>query len=93
MGETPIHVAYPSVGNPHLRIALRACRFTARPGKGEEWVAGTYSAPTDRRPLRILEEEASVTITKTEPSLERIPGVFGAYRATMSSSARKGPSP
>ena len=77
MGETPIHVAYPSVGNPHLRIALGACRFTARPGEGEEWVAGTYSDPTDRRPLRILEEEASVTITETEPSLERIPAVFG----------------
>ena len=77
MGETPIHVAYPSVGNPHLRIALGACRFKARPGEGEEWVAGTYSDPTDRRPLRILEEEANVTITETEPSLERIPAVFG----------------
>jgi hypothetical protein len=77
MGETPIHVAYPSVGNPHLRIALGACRFTARPGEGEEWVAGTYSDPTDRRPFRILEEEAGVTITETEPSLERIPAVFG----------------
>ena len=77
MGETPIHVAYPSLGNPHLRIALGACRFAARPGEGEEWVAGTYNDPTDRRPLRILEEEASVTITETEPSLERIPGVFG----------------
>ena len=77
MGKTPIHVAYPSADNPHLRIALGACRFTARPGDGEEWIAGTYSDPTDRRPLRILEEEASVTITETEPSLERIPAVFG----------------
>ena len=77
MGETPIHVAYPSLGDPHLRIALGACRFTARPGEGEEWVAGTYNDPTDRRPLRILEEEAGVTITETEPSLERIPAVFG----------------
>ena len=77
MGETPIHVAYPSVGYPHLRIALGACRFRARPGEGEEWVAGTYNDPTDRRPLRIVEEEASLTITETEPSLERIPAVFG----------------
>lgn len=60
-----------------MRIALGACRFTARPGEGEEWVAGTYNDPTDRRPLRILEEEAGVTITETEPSLERIPAVFG----------------
>jgi hypothetical protein len=77
MGETPIRVAYPALGNTHLRIALGACRFKARPGQGEEWVAGTYNDPTDRRPLRIIEEEASVTITEAEPSFERIPAVFG----------------
>ncbi len=65
------------MGNTHLRIALGACRFKARPGQGEEWVAGTYNDPTDRRPLRIIEEEASVTITEAEPSFERIPAVFG----------------
>ena len=77
MGETPIQVAYPSVDNPRLRIALGACRFAARPGEGDEWVAGTYSDPTDRRPLRIVEEQAGVTITEAEPSFERIPAVFG----------------
>src|SRR5918997_1760885 len=77
MRETPIQVAYPSVGNPHLWIVLGACRFTARPGRGEKWVAGTYNDPTDRRPLRIIEEEASVTITEGELSFERIPAVFG----------------
>src|SRR5918998_3227366 len=77
MRETPIQVAYPSVGNPHLWIVLGACRFTARPGRGEKWVAGTYNDPTDRRPLRIIEEEASVTITEAELSFERIPAVFG----------------
>src|SRR5215210_9458885 len=77
MGETPVQVAYPSVGDPHLRIALGACRFRARPGEGDEWVAGTYSDPTDRRPLRIDEEQAGVTITEAEPSFERIPAVFG----------------
>jgi hypothetical protein len=77
MGETPIQVAYPSVGNLQLRIALGACRFKARPGEGDEWVAGTYRDPTDRRPLRIVEEEASVTITEAEPSFERIQAVFG----------------
>ena len=76
MGETPIQVAYPSVDNPHLRIALGACRFAARPGEGDEWIAGTYSDPTDRRPLRIVEEQAGVTITEAEPSFERIPAVF-----------------
>jgi hypothetical protein len=77
MGETPIHIAYLSVNNPQLRIALGACRFAARPGEGEEWVAGTYSDPTDRRHLRIVEEGAGVTITEAEPSFERIQAVFG----------------
>jgi hypothetical protein len=77
MGETPIQVAYPSVDNPRLRIALGACRFRARPGEGDEWVTGTYNDPTDRRPLRIVEEEAGITITEAEPSFERIQAVFG----------------
>jgi hypothetical protein len=77
VGETPIHVAYPSADAPHLRIALGACRFAARAGAGDEWVSGTYSDPTDRRPLRIVQEEAGVTITEAEPSFERIQAVFG----------------
>jgi hypothetical protein len=77
MGETPINIAYPAAQNLHLRIALGACRFKARPGEGGAWVAGTYNDPTDRRPPRILEEGASVTITEAEPSFERIPSVFG----------------
>src|ERR671920_2547774 len=56
MRETPVQVAYPSVDNPHLRLAIGACRFTARPGEGDAWVAGTYHDPTDRRPTRIVED-------------------------------------
>src|SRR5215211_6131398 len=77
MVTTPIHVAYPEAQDLHLRIALGACRFTAKPGQGENWVAGTYHDPTDRRPFRILEEETGVTITEAEPSIERIPTPFG----------------
>jgi hypothetical protein len=77
VGVTPINVAYPAQGNPHLRIALGACRCTARPGEGSEWVSGTYHDPTDRRPLRIIEEESGATITEAEPSFERIQAVFG----------------
>jgi hypothetical protein len=77
MKFTPIHVAYPVAEDLHLRIALGACRFVARPGEGEDWIAGTYSDPTDSRPLRILEAEAGVTITEAEPSFERIPAAFG----------------
>jgi hypothetical protein len=77
MGETPINVAYPAAEDLHLRIAFGACRFEARPGEGDEWVAGTYHDPTDRRSARIVEEGSSVTITEEEPSFERIPAVFG----------------
>jgi hypothetical protein len=77
MGETPINVAYPAAEDLHLRIALGVCRFKARPGEGDAWVAGTYHDPTDRRSPRILEEESSVTITEEEASFERIPAVFG----------------
>jgi hypothetical protein len=77
MAERHINVAYPAAEDLHLRIALGACRFKARPGKGDAWVAGTYLDPTDRRPPRILEEGSSVTITEAEPSFERIPAVFG----------------
>ena len=77
MGDTPIHVAYPTAEEPHLRIAVGACRLTAKPARGEDWVAGTYHDPTDRRPLRIIEDDAGATITEAEPSFERIPAVFG----------------
>jgi hypothetical protein len=77
VGETSIDVAYPAAEDLHLRVAIGACRFRARPGEGDAWVEGTYHDPTDRRPTRIVEEEASVTITEEEPSFERIPAVFG----------------
>ena len=76
MGDTPIDVAYPAAEALHLRVAIGACRFRARPGEGDAWVAGTYHDPTDRRPLRLLEEGSSVTITEEEPSFEQIPAVF-----------------
>src|SRR5215211_8480538 len=77
MGEMPINVAYPAAEDLRLRIALVACRFKARLGESDAWVAGTYHDPTDRRSPRILEEGPSVTITEAEPSFERIPAVFG----------------
>jgi hypothetical protein len=77
MGDTPINAAYPAADDLHLRVAIGACRFRARPGEGDAWVAGIYHDPTDRRPLRLLEEGSSVTITEEQPSFERIPAVFG----------------
>src|SRR3712207_4590820 len=77
LGETLVNNAYPAAEDLHLRIALWACRFKARPGEGDASVAATYHDPTDRRSARIIEEGQSVTITEAEPSFERIPVVFG----------------
>jgi hypothetical protein len=77
MADTPIDVAYPIAEDLSLRVALGACRFAARPGESEAWVAGTCHDPTDKRSPRVMEEEGNVTITEAEPSFERIPAVFG----------------
>jgi hypothetical protein len=77
MAEMPINVAHPAEEDLRLRIALGACRFNARSGEGETWIAGTCYDPTDRRSPRIMEEGGSITITEEEPSFERLPAVFG----------------
>ena len=77
MGVTPIHIAYPAADEPQLRIAVGACRLKARPAEDEEWVAGTYHDPTDRRLLRLIEDEAGATITEEQPSFGQIPAAFG----------------
>jgi uncharacterized protein YjbI with pentapeptide repeats len=75
---TPINVAYPAADDLHLRIALGACRFEARPGAEQSWVGGTYHDPTGNRAPIIDTERQPVTITEVEPSFERIPNaVFG----------------
>jgi hypothetical protein len=75
--DTPIDIAYPSTEDLHLRIALGACRFEAKPGDSEAWVSGACHDPTGERPPRILEETGTVRITEAEPSIDRIPAVFG----------------
>ena len=77
MADIPIDVTYPAAEDLSLRIALGACRLSARPGDGDAWIAGTCHDPTDRRSPRIIQEGGSVTITEEEPSFERIPAVFG----------------
>jgi hypothetical protein len=57
MGDTPINVAYPSVEDLRLRIALGACRFNARPGDGEMWL-------TTRRSLRVQAPSGTLLISK-----------------------------
>jgi hypothetical protein len=74
---TKMNIAYPDAEDLHLHVDLGACRFRARPSGSDAWVTGTYHDPTDRRPQRILEQGASVTITEEEPSFERIPAILG----------------
>jgi hypothetical protein len=74
----PIDVAYPAAEDLHLRIALGACRFEARPGEVQGWVVGTCHDPTGKRAPKIIRaDERSVTITEAELSFERIPAAFG----------------
>jgi hypothetical protein len=40
MGDSPMNIAYPAAEDLRLRIAMGACRFEARAGEGEAWVAG-----------------------------------------------------
>src|SRR5918997_7048728 len=76
MPDTPIRVAYPAGNDLHLRIALGACQLRATPGVGEDWVTGTYHDPTDRRRLRIVEEEAGAPITPGQPPPPQNPARF-----------------
>jgi hypothetical protein len=66
MPDTPINVAYPATEELHLRVALGACRFRARPGEEEAWIIGTCHDPTGKRPPRIVEEGGTVRITEAE---------------------------
>ena len=77
MPDTPIDVDYPAAEDLRLRIALGACRLEAKPGEGEAWITGVCHDPTGKRAPTIAEEEGTVRITESEPSLERIPAVFG----------------
>ena len=75
MVETPMQIAYPSESNPHLRIALGACRFVARAERGGNG-SQEPGDPTDEDPSG-SSKKAYVTITEAEPSFERIQAVFG----------------
>jgi hypothetical protein len=77
MGDTPIDVAYPTAEVPHLRIAVGACRLTAGPHGGEGWVIGNYHDPTDRRPIKVIEEAGGASITEAKPTFGRLPAVLG----------------
>jgi hypothetical protein len=77
LSDKRIKVPYPAADDLHLRITLGACRFEARLGEAQGWVAGTCYDPTGKRAPRIITEERTVTITEEEPSIERIPNVFG----------------
>jgi hypothetical protein len=77
MTDTPIKVAYPAAEALHLRIALAACHFKAKPGEGDAWITGTCHDPTGKRPPTIAEEGGTVQISEGGPSFGHIPAVFG----------------
>jgi uncharacterized protein YjbI with pentapeptide repeats len=77
ISDTPINVAYPAADELHLRIALGACRFEARPSEVGLWVTGTGDHPTAKRAPIIRQEGQLVTISEQEPFLERNPAIFG----------------
>src|SRR5215211_1275867 len=77
MPDGSIHVPYPDADDLHLQIALGACRFEARPGGEEPWVAGTWYDPTGERAPTFPGESGKVLFTETNLAWERIPAVFG----------------
>src|SRR5215210_5376505 len=77
MERIPIKIAYLAADDLHLRVDLGACRFEARPGNLEGWVAGTCHDPTGRRAPIIDTGEQLATITEAESSLKRIPAAVG----------------
>jgi hypothetical protein len=77
MTDTPIRIAYPAREDLHLRIALAACHFKAKPGDAEAWITGACHDPTGKRPPRIVEEGGTVRISEGGPSFEQIRAVFG----------------
>ncbi len=74
---TEINVAYPEATDLHLRLSLGACRLQISPGEGEEWVKGTYTAPTGALPVKIAQEGGTVRISQ-EVRMAGLTGVFGS---------------
>jgi len=96
MERIPIKIAYLAADDLHLRVDLGACRFEARPGNLEGWVAGTCHDPTGRRAPIIDTGEQLATITEAESSLKRIPAAVGPlprYASLKHISAAVGPLP
>jgi len=73
---TPINVAYPSAGELQLHVAAGACRFTAKPGEGDAWVAGTYYDPSGSRPARITQDGGTVRLSAGLDPIEDLTGLF-----------------
>lgn len=74
---TEINVAYPEATDLHLRLSLGACRLQVSPGEGEEWVKGTYKAPTGALPVKIAQEGGTVRISQ-EYRMTGLSGVLGS---------------
>lgn len=61
----PIDIPFPDAADLHLRFTVGACRLRIRTGEGPQWVAGTYTDPSNAVPLRIEQNGGVVRISQT----------------------------
>ncbi len=62
---TRIDIPFPDATDLHLRLTVGACKLHIRPGDDPQWVAGTYSDPSNAVPLRIEQNGGNVRISQT----------------------------
>jgi hypothetical protein len=72
---TQINIEYPEAVDCHLRVVAGTCRLTIAPSVGEHWVSGAYIDPTGTLPIRVRQEEGSVTIDQGH-DLSHVPHLF-----------------
>lgn len=61
---SPLLVAWPDSGDPHVRVSVGACRLRVRSGDADALVTGTYDDPTGTLPLSVTEEHGTVRISQ-----------------------------
>ena len=72
----PLQIPFPDAATLHLQVGAGACRFSARPGGDEPWVAGTYFDPTGVRPVRLWQEAGTVRLAEGHESLSDVMALF-----------------
>jgi hypothetical protein len=96
---TEISLPFPDVPEPHLKLAVGACRLRVHPGDGEAWVKGTYHDPGGTLPLQVEEDGGTARISQLPnwetffgwvrgvPTLDLALGEMHPYRLTIETGA------